>query len=94
MQSQGSEELTQHDLYEEYIMLGLRSRGLKFKRGEKPGLLGIGSEAWYMERKQIINQLVAAGKMVIDGDWLKLTRDGFLFCDEIVDDYSDFSFLS
>lgn len=82
----GSEELTQHDLYEEYIMLGLRSKGLKFKRGEKnPGLLGIGSEAWYMERKQIINQLVAAGKMVIDGDWLKLTRDGFLVCDEIVE---------
>lgn len=82
----GSEELAENDLYEEYIMLGLRSRGLKFKRGEKDTLLpGIGSEAWYLERKQIINQLVVAGKMVIDDDMLKLTRNGFLVCDEIVE---------
>ncbi len=82
----GSEELTQHDLYEEHIMLGLRSRGLKFKSGKNDdGLLGVRSEAWYLERKPIIDKLVAAGKMVMEGNMLMLTRDGFLVCDEIVE---------
>lgn len=87
----GSEELTQHDLYEEYVMLALRSRGLRksstsgqsaFETVEKGE--GLPSK-WFVERAGIIEPLIAEKRLVWEGDLLKLTRDGFSVCDEIVE---------
>ncbi|GJQ31617.1 MAG: coproporphyrinogen III oxidase [Ignavibacteriaceae bacterium] len=87
----GSEELTPHDLYEEYVMLALRSRGLR--RSRTSGLSAFESveegkglpSLWFDERATIIEPLIAAKKIVWNGDLLKLTRDGFSVCDEIVE---------
>lgn len=73
----GDELLSENDLYEESIMLGLRSRGLNLNSPSKSN--------WFQERKQIIEGLIEAGKMIKEGNWIKLTRDGFLVCDEIVE---------
>jgi len=73
----GDELLSENDLYEESIMLGLRSRGLNLNSPSKSN--------WFQKRKQIIEGLIEAGKMIKEGNWIKLTRDGFLVCDEIVE---------
>ncbi len=87
----GSELLTAEDLYEEYVMLALRSKGLKrngsstlsalesVERGE--GL----PDAWFEERAGIIVPLIAQERLVWDSDLLRLTRNGFSVCDEIVE---------
>lgn len=73
----GSELLSENDLYEESIMLGLRSRGLSLDSPEM--------QDWYGDRRLIIDGLISAGKVFLEGNNLKLTRDGFLVCDEIVE---------
>jgi len=87
----GSEILSDEDLYEEYVMLGLRGRGLK---NNKDSLLtetdsvrsGSGlPPAWFDERANIIVPLLSQGKLVWEGEMLKLTREGYHVCDEIVE---------
>lgn len=73
----GSEKLSENDLYEESIMLGLRSRGLCLDSPEM--------QDWYAGRRLIIDGLISAGKVCLEGNNLKLTRNGFLVCDEIVE---------
>ncbi len=87
----GSEILTEDDLYEEYVMLALRSRGLKRSSNlvlsaSEPVEKGEGLPAgWFEEREQIIKPLLEGGKLEWDGNLLKLTRNGFSVCDEIVE---------
>lgn len=87
----GSEELTENDLYEEYVMLGLRGRGLKINRelsGSEPDFSQIGSglpATWFDERANIIEPLIVENKLIWEGEFLKLTRDGYHVCDEIVE---------
>jgi oxygen-independent coproporphyrinogen-3 oxidase len=79
----GSEVLTNKDIYEESLMLGLRSRGVKLEsiseesRSQSHGVTKSQSH-------RVIQELIKQEKMVLEGDTLRLTRDGFLVCDEIV----------
>lgn len=87
----GSEILSGEDLYEEYIMLGLRGRGLRINNGSMLNETdsvrsGAGlPPAWFDERVNIIVPLLSDGKLMWEGEMLKLTRDGYHVCDEIVE---------
>lgn len=76
----GTETLREHQLFEEAVMLGLRSSGIDWDRME---------EKFGIEFKRLsssfVRQLVEDGLAVVDGDRFRLTDRGYLVCDEIVE---------
>lgn len=73
----GEEELSGAELLDEAVMLGLRSRGIDLGRlRERFGVdLRVGGH--------VVNDLLDQRLATIDRDHLRLTRKGFLLCDEI-----------
>lgn len=74
-----SEEfLNPTELYNERIYLGLRSRGIDlnlFKQDFNISLLS--------SEEKFVNELLKSGFVIVDNNFLKLTKKGYLLCDEI-----------
>lgn len=70
----GEEMLTDEQFTEEYIMLGLRSRGIKI--GKISALIA--------GKRALIDRLIGSGHLIMEGEFIKLTEKGFPVCDEIV----------
>lgn len=73
-----AEELGTRELVNERIFLGLRSDGLF--------LPGLGADLGYQltgEQRAYLHQAVARGLAVLEEGTVRLTRDGFLLCDEL-----------
>jgi oxygen-independent coproporphyrinogen III oxidase len=73
-----SEKVGAHGLVNERIFLGLRSDGVNLGRLEPE--LGIQLNAG---QREIVEQLLKEGLATMEGDSLRLTRKGFMLCDEI-----------
>ena len=72
------EIITDDILFEEYIFLGLRSKGIELNKINKK--FGID---FLNNKKNIINLLLNDGYLIIKNDFIRLTDKGFLICDEI-----------
>ncbi len=74
------EVLNEEKMIEEFIYLGLRSRGINItKFREKFGFEFMGGDI-----KDEIEELERVGYISVEDDFVKLTAKGFLLCDEIV----------
>jgi coproporphyrinogen III oxidase-like Fe-S oxidoreductase len=67
-------------MIEEFIYLGLRSKGINVARFKGK----FGFEFVDGDIKDEIEELERAGYITIEDDFIKLTPKGFLLCDEIV----------
>jgi len=74
----GSELLTSSELYDEAIMLGLRSDGIDLRRLHADHGVDLLSG-----QKSLIDQLQAEQLVSLEKNILRLTDKGFLLCDEI-----------
>ncbi len=74
----GSEILTSSELYDEAIMLGLRSDGIDLRRLHADYDVDLLSS-----QKSLIDQLQAEHLVSLEKNILRLTDKGFLLCDEI-----------
>jgi oxygen-independent coproporphyrinogen-3 oxidase len=73
------EELDAEALLRERIMLGLRvAEGLDLGRARDE----LGVEPWTEERTRAAERLVARGRLVRDGDHLRVPREAWLFTDD------------
>jgi oxygen-independent coproporphyrinogen-3 oxidase len=72
------EALTDDMLFEEYIFLGLRSKGIDLKKINTKFKID-----FLNNKKNIITLLLNDGYLIIENDFIKLTDKGFLICDEI-----------
>lgn len=74
----GEEQLNNRQLVDEFVMLGLRSRGIHIQSiKEKVGV------DLFMRMCGFINQLVEEGLAIIEDSTFRLTDKGFLLCDAI-----------
>ena len=73
-----AEELGTRELVNEMIFLGLRSDGLSL-----PALTNDLGYELSGEQRTYLHQLLARNLAVLSGGTVRLTREGFLFCDEI-----------
>jgi oxygen-independent coproporphyrinogen-3 oxidase len=62
----------------ERIFLGLRTGGLDLEQ-----LAREGGDRWLAERRALIRALAEEELATLEGPWLRLTRQGFLLCDEV-----------
>jgi oxygen-independent coproporphyrinogen III oxidase len=74
------EILDEEKMIEEFIYLGLRSKGINVARFKGK----FGFEFVDGDIKDEIEELERAGYITIEDDFIKLTPEGFLLCDEIV----------
>jgi len=74
----GSEELGIETLVSEFIFLGLRGDGIRLHEFRRRFQFDF--DKHYADK---INQFITQGFMKYDNDGLKLTKKGFLVCDEI-----------
>jgi len=74
------EILDEEKMIEEFIYLGLRSKGINVARFKEK----FGFEFVDGDIKDEIKEFERAGYISINGDFIKLTPKGFLLCDEIV----------
>lgn len=74
----GIENLTNDQSLEEFIMLGLRSKGIKLSE------LNFYSKNWYFEKKDIINSFIAEKYLIKTNNKLSCTQKGYMICDEII----------
>jgi oxygen-independent coproporphyrinogen III oxidase len=74
------EILDEEKMIEEFIYLGLRSKGINVARFKGK----FGFEFVDGDIKDEIEELERAGYITIEDDFIKLTPKGFLLCDEIV----------
>jgi oxygen-independent coproporphyrinogen-3 oxidase len=74
------EILDEEKMIEEFIYLGLRSKGINVARFKEK----FGFEFVDGDIKDEIEELERAGYITIEDDFIKLTPKGFLLCDEIV----------
>jgi oxygen-independent coproporphyrinogen-3 oxidase len=74
------EILDEEKMIEEFIYLGLRSKGINVARFKGK----FGFEFVDSDIKDEIEELERAGYITIEDDFIKLTPKGFLLCDEIV----------
>ena len=72
------EIITDDILFEEYIFLSLRNRGIDLKKINKRFEID-----FLNNKKNIINLLLNDGYLFIEDNFIKLTDKGFLICDEI-----------
>ena len=75
---ESEEQLGSAQLLRERIFLGLRSGGLSLDR-----LASDFGEGWLAEREAILRALADEGLATLEGPRLRLTRRGFVLCDEI-----------
>jgi oxygen-independent coproporphyrinogen-3 oxidase len=74
----GSEKLTSDEMFEEFLMLSLRSRGLNIESLEKAGM------PLNNEQKQYLESLEGSGLLKIADGFIALTPAGYAVCDEII----------
>jgi len=72
------EHLDRKTMTNERILLGLRSNGVGLEALRGEGQDGLGAE-----RGALVRELVSQGLAVLSSGTLRLTRQGFLVCDEI-----------
>jgi len=74
----GKEKLTNEQMLEEIIMLGLRSNGLNLT------LVQNINKNWYGEKQSTIKKLVDNSFIKFEKNTLKCTFRGYMICDEII----------
>ncbi len=74
-----SEKLTHEEIHNEYVMLALRSSGIKLKEYKK--LFG---DNWLKKNNPYFEELMKKKLILHNDDLLKLTADGYALCDEIL----------
>ncbi len=75
----GEEKIEYSQMIDEYIMLSLRSGGLKLAELNEKF-----SANWYIKRKDIIDRFIKGKFLILEGNLLKCTSKGYPVCDEII----------
>ena len=75
----GSEEITEQEKFNEYVMLALRSSGLDLT--ELKNMFG---GNWINEKYDYFYELMNKKLITIEGEYLCLTKNGYAICDEIL----------
>ena len=75
----GSEEVSEEQKFNEYVMLALRSSGLDLK--EFKNMFGVN---WINEKYDYFRTLMDKNLVTIDEQQMKLTKQGYALCDEIL----------
>lgn len=74
----GEEILTENQMVDEIVMLGLRSNGLNLDELKKY------SSNWYFEKKNIINSFINESYLEEKNGILRCTKKGYMICDELI----------
>jgi oxygen-independent coproporphyrinogen-3 oxidase len=74
----GEEILTENQMVDEIVMLGLRSNGLILDELKKY------SSNWYFEKKNIINSFINESYLEEKNGILRCTKKGYMICDELI----------
>lgn len=74
----GSEQLESSQMFDELVMLALRSKGLNLEKAKSF------SATWYFEKKQIINSFIKERFLIEKDGILSCTQNGYMICDEII----------
>ena len=74
----GSEQLSETQMADEYIMLALRSNGLKID-----DIKSVNAD-WYFEKKKIIDSFIDERYLEESEGIISCTQKGYLICDEII----------
>lgn len=74
----GEEKLSNNQMIEEIIMLGLRSKGLDLN------MIETFSSNWYFEKRNIINSFIKESYLQKSNSFLSCTKKGYMVCDEII----------
>jgi oxygen-independent coproporphyrinogen-3 oxidase len=74
----GEENLTNEEMLDEFIMLGLRSKGINLDK------LNSYSKQWYFEKRKIINSFIDKRYLQQKENILRCTQNGYMICDEII----------
>ncbi len=74
-----SEALTGGQMFDEYIMLALRSKGLDLNEFRKKY-----GESWINEKKDYIQKLSDSNFIIKEDNFLRMTKRGYAVCDEII----------
>ncbi|MEJ2494593.1 MAG: radical SAM family heme chaperone HemW [Ignavibacteriaceae bacterium] len=75
----GSEYLSDLQKHNEYVMLALRSSGLKLNE-YKPRF----GEEWLMEKNDYFQKLQSKNLITMNNNYIKFTKRGYALCDEIL----------
>ncbi|HSP86771.1 MAG TPA: radical SAM family heme chaperone HemW [Ignavibacteriaceae bacterium] len=75
----GSEILNEQQMFEEYIMLALRSTGLNLN-----DLQNKFGNTWFKGKLNYFNQLKKMNLLIMSEDKIQLTKNGYALCDEIL----------
>jgi oxygen-independent coproporphyrinogen III oxidase len=75
----GSEKLSEEQIHNEYIMLALRSSGIEMNEYQKK----FGSN-WINKNYSYLKQLKDDNLIFYDNEHIRLTKDGYALCDEIL----------
>lgn len=75
----GEENIEYSQMIDEYIMLCLRSGGLKLNELKEKF-----SANWYIERKEKIDNYINSNFLIVEDNKIKCTPKGYAVCDEIV----------
>jgi len=75
----GSELLSKEQMIEEYVMLALRSSGLN-----TAALTELFGDMWLKENETNLSLFTREGFLIKEGDTLKLSKKGYVICDELL----------
>ncbi len=74
-----SEALTDGQMFDEYVMLAFRSKGLDLNDFRKKY-----GESWINEKKDYIQKLSDSNFIIKEDNYLRMTKSGYAVCDEII----------
>jgi oxygen-independent coproporphyrinogen-3 oxidase len=74
-----SENITEEQMHDEYVMLALRSSGLDLNDYKKRF-----SDNWIRKNNSYFELLKNEQHLLVDSNWIKLTSKGYAVCDEIL----------
>ena len=75
----GYEVVNMKQHFDEYVMLALRSSGLSL-----PGLKEKFGDDWIKEKYDYFIELKNQNLLIVDDDFIRLTKKGYAVCDEIL----------
>lgn len=75
----GVEELNAHQQLNEFVMLALRSSGIRTE-----DLISRFGKSWFIDNGNYLAKLELQNYLVTKSDSIKLTRKGYALCDEII----------
>lgn len=84
----GSEYITDQQMFDEYLMLALRSKGLDLNEFEKNF-----GKSWIKGKNDYIQKLADNNFMIYQDNLLRLTKRGYAVCDEIIKNLLDTNYL-